>query len=437
MDAILLSRLQFAMTVFFHFIFVPLTIGLGVLVAAFETAYLKTRDEKWKKIAVFWGTLFKINFAFGIVTGFAMTFQFGTNWGAYAEYMGDIFASPLALEALIAFFMEATFFGIWISVDHRRALLKTVSMWFVAIGTTISSLWIITANAFMQNPVGYELAADGSKVLMADFFAVLGNPYLWYMLIHTILAAYVLTGAIIVAVSGWHLMKKSNTDVFKTSLRVGVIVLLVASILLPAVGMFYGHYVAEVQPMKAAAIEAVWEGGSGLPMYLIQIPGSDGNIVQMLGIPKLGSFLLTGSFDGTVAGLNTYDEIPPVALTFFSFRVMVALGVLFVLEALIGLFLIRKDDPADSSLARNYFRFMLWTIPLPYIAIMLGWVVAEVGRQPWIVYGLFKTSDAISATVPAVQIGFTLVLLTVFYLILGILDIYLIRRAAVAGPKGE
>ena len=435
MDAVLLSRLQFAVTVFFHFIFVPLTIGLGLLVALFETQYLRTKDAKWKKIACFWGTLFKINFAFGVVTGFAMTFQFGTNWSEYAEYMGDIFASPLALEALLAFFMESTFFGIWISVSHKRALLKTVSMWLVCIGTTISSLWIIAANAFMQHPVGYELAADGSKVLMSDFFAVLGNPYLWYMLIHTILAAYLLTGAFVIAVSGYHLMKGRDENVFRTSFKAAAVLFIIAALLIPALGMTYGHYVAAVQPLKAAAMEAVWEGGSGIPMYLFSVPGSDGNIIELIGIPKVGSFLLTGSFDGTVSGLHDFDQIPPVAPTYFSFRGMIMLGMLFIAESLVGLYLSRREDAGQTKLSRAYFRFMMWTIPLPYIAIALGWAVAEIGRQPWIVYGLLKTSDAVSATVPSAQILFTLVLLTVFYLILGVLDICLMRRAAVQGPE--
>lgn len=429
----MLSRLQFAVTVFFHFIFVPLTIGLGVWIAALETAYLKTKNEKWHKLADFWGKIFAINFAFGIVTGFAMTFQFGTNWGAYSEYMGDIFASPLALEALIAFFLEGTFFGIWISVSRKRQILKTVSMWLVAVGTTISSLWIITANAFMQNPVGYTLADDGSKVLMNDFIAVLSNPYLWYMLLHTLLAAYLLTGAFIVGVSAYHLLKKSNIDLFKTSIKFGLIIMVISALLLPPLGMFYGHYIADVQPMKAAAFEAVWESGSFVPMYLIQIPGTERNIVEALGIPGLGSFMITGDFSGEVKGLLEYDEIPPVWLVFLSFRIMVILGTVFIIQSALGLFLFRKPDFGESSNSRKYLKMMLYTIPLPYIAIMLGWVVAEVGRQPWIVYGLFKTSNAVSETVPEIQVAFTLVFLTLFYMILGALDYYLLRRHIVAG----
>lgn len=437
-DIVLLSRLQFAITIFFHFIFVPLTIGLGAMVAGFEVKYWKTQQEKWKKLAQFWGNLFKINFAFGIATGFAMTFQFGTNWGQYAEFMGDVFASPLALEALIAFFLEATFFGIWHFTGHKKPALKAVSMILVSIGTMISAIWIITANAFMQNPVGYELAADGSKILLSDFSAVLTNPYLWYMLIHTLLAAYLLSALFMVAVSGYFLLKKSNTDIYQTSMKLGVYVLIISALLLPTLGMFYGHYVGEVQPVKAAAMEAVWESGSDKPMYLLSIPSDseERNIVQLIGIPYVGSFLLTGDPRGEVTGLNDVDpdDRPPVAMTFFSFRIMIILGMIFILEALAGLYLVRKDPTMESSKSQKYMKIMLFSIPLPYFAIAFGWAVAEVGRQPWIVYGLYRTSEAISG-IPAIQILFSMGLLVLFYLLLFFLFLYLMKRAIVAGPE--
>ncbi|WNY22771.1 Cytochrome bd-II ubiquinol oxidase subunit 1 [Methanimicrococcus hongohii] len=437
-DIVLLSRLQFAITVFFHFIFVPLTIGLGAMVAGFEVKYWKTKQEKWKKLAQFWGNLFKINFAFGIVTGFAMTFQFGTNWGQYAEFMGDVFASPLALEALIAFFLEATFFGIWLFTSYKKPALKAISMVLVSIGTMISAIWIITANAFMQNPVGYQMAADGSKVLLSDFGAVLTNPYLWYMLIHTLLAAYLLSALFMTAISGYYLLKKSNVDMYRTSMKLGVYVLIISAILLPTLGMFYGHYVGQVQPVKAAAMEAVWESGSELPMYLIQIPSDsqERNLVQAIGIPYVGSFLLTGDPRGEVTGLNDVPEEdrPPVAITFFSFRIMVMLGIVFILEALAGLYLVRKDPTMESPKSRKYMKLMLYSIPLPYIAIMFGWAVAEVGRQPWIVYGLYRTSEAISG-IPAIQILFSMGLLVLFYLLLFFLFLYLMKRAIIAGPE--
>ena len=438
MDIVLLSRLQFAITVFFHFIFVPLTIGLGAMVAGFEVAYWKTLNEKWKKLAKFWGNLFKINFAFGVVTGFAMTFQFGTNWGLYAEFMGDVFASPLALEALIAFFLEGTFVGIWLFTSHKRAALKAVSMVLASVGTMISAIWIITANAFMQHPVGYEMAADGSKVLLSNFGEVLTNPYMWYMLIHTLLAAYLLSAMFVIAVSGFHLIKKADADIFRTSMKIGVYLMIISALLLPSFGMFYGHYVGQVQPVKAAAMEAVWESGSDKPMYLIQIPSltEDKNMVQLLGIPYVGSFLLTGDIHGEVTGLNDVvpEDRPPVAMTFASFRIMVMLGMIFILEALIGLYLVFKDPFMQSGKAKKYMKLMMYSLPLPYLAIAFGWAVAEVGRQPWIVYGLFRTSEAISG-IPAAQLTFSVGLLTLFYLLLFFLFLYLMLKAVKAGPE--
>jgi Cytochrome bd-type quinol oxidase, subunit 1 len=437
-DIVLLSRLQFAITVFFHFIFVPLTIGLGAMVAGFEVAYWKTQNEKWKKLAKFWGNLFKINFAFGLITGFAMTFQFGTNWGLYSEFMGDVFASPLALEALIAFFLEGTFFGVWMFTSHKKAALKAVSMVLVSIGTMISAIWIITANAFMQNPVGYEMAADGSKILLSNFAEVLTNPYLWYMLTHTVIAAYLLSAVFVIAVSGYYLIKKIDADIFRTSMKIGVYLMILSALLLPGLGMFYGHYVGEVQPVKAASMEAVWESGTDKPMYLIQIPSftEDKNLVQLIGIPYVGSFLLTGDIHGEVTGLNDIDpaDRPPVAVTFFSFRIMVMLGMLFIAEAFAGLFLIRKDPFMQSRKSKKYMKLMMYSLPLPYLAIAFGWAVAEVGRQPWIVYGLLRTSEAISG-IPAAQLTFSIGMLTLFYLLLFFLFLYLMVKAVKAGPE--
>ncbi|WP_279385218.1 cytochrome ubiquinol oxidase subunit I [Methanosarcina barkeri] len=214
-ELLLLSRLQFAITAAFHFIFVPLTLGLALLVAVMETMYYRNKDETWRKMADFWGNIFKINFAIGLVSGITLTFQLGTNWGAYAEFMGDVFGPPLAMEALFAFFLEGTFLGAWIFLGHNRQKLKAFSMWMVALGTNISSLWIITANGFMQHPVGYEMVADGSKVVMTDFIALITNGYVWYMLIHTLLAAYLLTSFVIMGICAYHFLKGNNNEVFK------------------------------------------------------------------------------------------------------------------------------------------------------------------------------------------------------------------------------
>lgn len=430
-ELLLLSRLQFAITVAFHFLFVPLTLGLALLVAGMETIYYKNRDETWRKMADFWGRIFKINFAIGLVTGLAMTFQFGTNWGAYAEFMGDVFGPPLAVEALLAFFLEGTFFGAWIFLDRNHQKLKAFSMWMVALGTNISSLWIIIANGFMQNPVGYEMATDGSKVVMADFFALLTNSYVWYMLVHTLLSAYMLTAFLIMGICAYHFLKRNNNEVFRKSFRIAVTIALATAVMLPVLGHGYAQYVTELQPAKGAAMDAIWETGSSVPMYLIQVPDSStgSNSVQLLEIPGLASFLYTGSFSGTITGLNQLpqEELPPVEMVFWSFRLMTILGSLFIIEALVGLYLQKSGKLYTSD---KYLKLLMWSIPLPYIAITAGWIVAEVGRQPWLVHGLLKTANGISS-VPTSDVLLSVILISAFYLILMVFEIYLMKKTVV------
>ncbi|AKB29768.1 Cytochrome d ubiquinol oxidase subunit I [Methanosarcina siciliae T4/M] len=396
-----------------------------------ETVYYKNKDETWRRMADFWGRIFKINFAIGLVTGLSMTFQFGTNWGAYSEFMGDVFGPPLAVEALLAFFLEGTFFGAWVFLDRSRQKLKAFSMWMVALGTNISSLWIITANGFMQNPVGYKMAADGSKVIMTDFLALVTNSYVWYMLVHTLLSAYLLTAFLIMGICAYHFLKRNNSEVFRKSFGIAVAIALVTAVLLPVLGHGYAQYVAELQPAKGAAMDAIWETGSGVPMYLIQVPDSStgSNSVQFLGIPGLASFLYTGSFSGTITGLNqlAQDELPPVGMVFWSFRLMTILGSLFIIEALLGLYLQKSGKLYTSD---KYLKLLMWSIPLPYVAITAGWIVAEVGRQPWIVYGLLKTANGISS-VPISDVLLSVVLISTFYLVLIVFEIYLIKKTVV------
>lgn len=430
-ELLLLSRLQFAITAAFHFLFVPLTLGLALLVASMETVYYKNKDETWRKMADFWGRVFKINFAIGLVSGITLTFQLGTNWGAYAEFMGDVFGPPLAVEALLAFFLEGTFFGAWIFLDRNRQKLKAFSMWMVALGTNISSLWIIIANGFMQHPVGYKMAADGSKVVMTDFFALLTNSYVWYMLVHTLLSAYLLTAFLIMGICAYHFLKRNNNEVFRKSFRIAVTIALATAVLLPVLGHSYAQYVTELQPTKGAAMDAIWETGSREPMYLVQVPDSStgSNSIQLLGIPGLASFLYTGSFNGTIIGLNQLpqDELPPVGMVFWSFRLMTILGSLFIIEALVGLYLQKSGKLYTSD---KYLKLLMWSIPLPYIAITAGWIVAEVGRQPWLVYSLLKTANGISS-VPITDVLLSIVLISTFYLILVVFEIYLMRKTVV------
>lgn len=441
--AITLSRLQFAFTILFHFLMVPLSIGLILIVVIFEFKYFKTKDDKFKKQADFWGNLFAINFVVGIVTGITMEIQFGTNWAEYSKFMGDIFGSPLALEALMAFFLESTFAGIWIFYRHKiSAKFRFVTAVMILIGTHLSAVWIITANGFMQNPVGYELATDGSKVILTDFLALTLNPYALYMLVHTITSAYLLGSFFVLGVCGYHLLKKQNVEFFKKAAKPALIVLLITSLAQPMIGHFYAQYVGDIQPAKAAAFEVVWETESEVPMYLIQIPGKDAeSSVNLLPIPYVGSLMYTNSPTGEVVGIKEATEewtpdmyasfIKMLPLTHISFRIMVGLGMMFVLLAMLGLLLYKKEKYVQNKWIHRAF---LYLMPTPWLAILLGWTVAEVGRQPWIVNGLMLTKDAVSMNVPAAQVGFSLITLVVFYGVLFMVEFYLLTKFIKRGP---
>ncbi|MBO8171380.1 MAG: cytochrome ubiquinol oxidase subunit I [Bacillaceae bacterium] len=433
MDVILLSRIQFAVTAMYHFLFVPLTIGLVILVAIMETRYAATKNVMYRSMADFWGKLFTINFALGVVTGITMEFQFGTNWSEYSKYMGDIFGSPLAIEALFAFFLESTFIGLWIfGRDRISPKMRAFSMWMVAIGTNISALWIITANGFMQNPVGYVL--NNGRIELASFSELVLNPYSWYMFFHTIFASYIVGSFFVMAVSAYHLLRKQHIPFFKTSFRMALVMAMVATIAVPLIGHAHGVNTAKVQPAKAAAMEAVWETGTNHPFHLIQIPDPENerNAVEALSIPYLGSLLYTNNPFGEVVGLKDIpeDERPNVSLVFWSFRGMVGLGLLFMIIAWYGFYLSKKDRLLIST---RYLKLVLYSVLLPYVAINLGWVVAEAGRQPWIVYGLMKTTEAISP-IGISQILFSISGLVIFYTMLIIADVYLLQKYAKKGP---
>ena len=432
-EVLLLSRLQFAITIIYHFLFVPLTIGLVVLVAVMETRYAKTLDPTYRRMADFWGKLFTINFVLGIVTGITMEFQFGTNWSEYSKYMGDIFGSPLAIEALVAFFLESTFIGIWLfGKDKISPKLRAFSMWMVAIGTNISALWIITANGFMQNPVGYVV--NNGRAELNDFGALLTNPYAWHMLLHTVVASYIVGSFFVMGISGYHLLRKNEVPFFKKSFKFGLILALIATTATPFIGHKHGTYTASVQPEKAAAMEAVWETEKGAPFNIIQIPDptNEKNSLELFSIPKLGSFFYTNTFDGEITGLKDIpkDERPNVNMVFYSFRLMVTLGVFFMLFSWVGAYLYKKDRLLES---KWYLKTGMYVMLLPYVAINLGWVVAEVGRQPWVVYGLMKTEEAVSP-IALSQVIFSIAGLVIFYTVLIIADVYLLKKYAKNGP---
>ena len=436
MDVVMLSRLQFAVAVFFHFIFVPLTLGLSVILAWMETRYVRTGDEFWKKQAKFWGKLFLINFTLGVVTGITLEFQFGTNWSRYSEYVGDIFGSLLAIEATVAFFLESTFLAVW-HFGWKRVSKKMhlASIYIVAFAGNLSALWIILANGFMQHPVGYTINEAMGRAELANFWQVVTNGYAWGMYAHTVLASWALGGFFVLGVSAWHLLRKSNVEFFRASFKMSAGFTLVLVLLLGLSGDQQGKTVAQLQPAKLAALESHWETGRNVPFYLLAWPdeANEGNKVQAIGIPGLLSWIAYGNTDAEVKGLKDFakEDRPPVMPTFLSFRGMIAMAGIFVLLA-VGAFLQRKKDEPCPLLLKA----LVWNIPLPYIAIMLGWAVAEIGRQPWIVYGLMRTSDAVSP-VPAENVAISLGGFIVVYSLLGLLDIYLLRKYAIKGPNAQ
>ncbi|WP_342589415.1 cytochrome ubiquinol oxidase subunit I [Symbiobacterium terraclitae] len=430
----MLSRIQFALTVGFHFVFVPLSIGLILFTAIMETLYVRTGDPKYKTLTKFWGRLFTINFLLGVVTGVAMEFQFGTNWSRYSEFMGDIFGSPLAVEALMAFFLESTMLGIWIFGWNKLSKkMHLLAGWLVAIGTHLSAVWIIVANGFMQNPVGYVLRNNRAELV--NFWEVLFNPYAWYTYVHTIFACYSVGAFFVLAVAAYHLLRRRNVDMMKASLRIATVFAIIATLGNAITGHFNGQNVALRQPTKFAAMEGVWEGGQGVGFPLFAIPDSanERNAVEVGVIPGLTSFMAFNSTDAHVPGLKDFpvDERPPVGLTFWSFRVMVGLGVLMLVLAALAWWHNRKGTLMERT---TLLKFLLWSIPIPYIATNLGWMVAEVGRQPWTVYGLITTADSVSPVALA-DVVISLGLVVIFYAILVGLDIYLLVRYAKAGPE--
>lgn len=432
MDVLMLSRLQFAMATMFHFIFVPLTLGLSILVAVMETKYVRTGDEMYKRMTKFWGKLFVINFVLGVVTGITLEFQFGTNWSRYSEYVGDIFGSLLAIEATVAFFLESTFLGAWIfGWNVLSPKMHAMCIWLVAIASNVSALWILIANAFMQHPVGYVIR--NGRAELENFFTVIFNPFAWQQYVHTLSGAFTLAGFFIMGVSAYHLLKKQNIDFFTRSFKMGMVFALVFSVLVAVQGHHHAQEVTMIQPAKLAAMESLWETHEdGAPMYLLVVPDekNEKNAIELFGIPGALSFLAHNSFTAPVQGLKDWpaEERPPVMLTFLSFRTMVGIGTLLPILCIWAF--LRRNKLTETP---RLLRAMLFAIPLPYIAIEAGWVVAEVGRQPWIVYGLMKTSEAVSPIVTS-QVAFSLVALTLLYALLGAVDIYLLFKFAKKGP---
>ena len=434
MDTLMLSRLQFAAATFFHFLFVPLTLGLSVLLAIMETTYVRTGNEEYKNMARFWGKIFLINFAIGVVTGITLEFQFGTNWSRYSEYVGDIFGSLLAIEATVAFFLESTFIAVWAFGWKRLSpRAHAVTIWLVALASNLSAVWILIANSWMQHPVGFVIR--NGRAELDSLTAIITQPFAWHTIVHTVSAGYILSGFFVMGISAWHLLKKQEISFFKKSFRLAVGFALIFAIVEVVQGHMHGGEVAKLQPTKFAAMESVWETTKSAPQYLLVIPDPDNerNLVEFGAIPGALSMLAFHDFSAEVKGLKDFapSERPPVTISTVSFRAMITLGFFFLIAAFIGWF--RRDTIEQRPALLKVFIF---SIPLPYIASELGWMLAEVGRQPWVVYGVMKTSSAVSP-IAASQVAVSLAAFVLVYTFLGLVAYYLIWSHARKGPAAE
>lgn len=437
MDVVALSQLQFAATCMFHWIFVPLTLGLSIMTAWMETRYVMTGDETWLRMTKFWGKLFLINFALGVVTGITMEFQFGLNWAEYSRYVGDIFGAPLAIEATLTFFLESVFIGVWIFGWKKiPKKVHALSIWLAAIATNLSALFILLANSWMQKPVGFVIR--NGRAEMENFLTVLTNPYGWIKFSHTLSSGYALAAFVIMGVSAWHLLRKNEVEFFTRSFKMAAVWAFVASMVVGLSGDFHAVEIAKTQPSKFAAMEAQWETQRGVGMNLLLFPdvARECNSIEALCIPNALSFLAFKDPNAEIKGLKSFppELRPPVTPTFLSFRLMAGIGTFMILASLLGIVLSRRTNFTDQ---RAFLLLMVLSIPAPYLAQQFGWLVAELGRQPWIVYGVLKTADAVSKSVTATQVTLSLLGFTVLYGFLGAIDVFLLVKYAKKGPAKD
>ena len=444
MSEVFLARLQFAITTSYHFFFVPLTLGLSLLVALMQTAYVRTGDETYKRMTKFWGKLFIINFAMGVVTGIVMEFQFGMNWSEYSRFVGDIFGVPLAIEALLAFFLESTFLGIWIFGWNRLPKkVHLASIWLVAIGSNLSALWILIANSWMQQPVGYVL--NNGRAELVDFPALLANGHVWVQWPHTFFSGIATTAFFVLGISAYHLLRRSkDIEVFRRSFKIGAVYAVIGVVLVIFNGHSQAQYMVRVQPMKMAAAEALWDTEEPASMSLFTIGDTKNREdVFAIRVPGLLSFMSCNNFDCQVEGINniqaeyeqTYgpgDYVPPVFVSYWTFRIMVGAGFLMLALALFALYLMMRNQIGRFGW---FLKVLLVAIPLGYIANTAGWLLAEVGRQPWIVFGLMRTEAGVSATVGAGVILLSVIVFTLVYGSLMAADIYLLAKFARRGSE--
>jgi cytochrome d ubiquinol oxidase subunit I len=440
LTAVGLARLQFATTSIYHFLFVPLTLGLGPLVAIMQTAWHRTGDERWLRLTRFFGTLFLINFAIGVATGLVQEFEFGMNWSTYSKFVGNVFGAPLAIEGLAAFALESTFLGLWIFGWNRIGpRLHLATIWIAVLGTWLSGYFILVANSWMQHPVGYKIV--NGEAQLTSVWALLTNGFALRAYLHTVLAGLIFGSIVMLGVCCWHFLRSHEVDLFRKAAKLALIVAVPVTLLQLVVGNRFGEAVTSAQGMKIAASEAQWNTCQPCGFSLFQIGGfskSDPTPSFSIVIPRLLSYMATGSFDGKVQGLNQLQAteqhdygsgnyLPDIRVIYWSMRVMAFAGVLMFLIALLGAWLYRRKRLES---ARWFHRVAIGAVALPYVAATAGWVLTEMGRQPWIVQGLLLTAKANSPNVSTTWIGISLAVFLTLYVTLGIVDFVLMRRYA-------
>ncbi|MGW1868374.1 cytochrome ubiquinol oxidase subunit I [Streptomyces mauvecolor] len=464
-----LARWQFGITTVYHFLFVPLTISLAALVAGLETAWVRTGKEKYLKATKFWGKLFLINIAMGVVTGIVQEFQFGMNWSDYSRFVGDVFGAPLAFEALIAFFFESTFIGLWIfGWDKLPKKIHCACIWMVSIGTMLSAYFILAANSWMQHPVGYKLNKATGRAELTDFWHVLTQDTTLVVVFHTLTAAFLTGGAFMVGVAAIHLRRKKHIPVMRTSLRLGLVTLVIGGLLTAVSGDSLGKVMFKQQPMKMAAAEALWDGQNSAPFSIFAVGDvAKGHNDVEISVPGVLSFLADSNFSSYVPGINDVNKAeqekfgpgdyrPNIPVTFWGFRWMIGFGMTSFAIGLAGLWLTRKKfmlAPAmrtgedevpnlvlfkstalGTRLTKWYWFAAVWTLGFPLIANSWGWIFTEMGRQPWVVYGVLRTKDAVSPSVSQGEVLTSMIVFTLLYAVLAVVEVKLLVKYVKAGP---
>ena len=447
LDPLLLARIQFAATTVFHFFFVPITIGMVFLIAIFESIYVKTGDEHYKRITKFFGHLFLINFAVGVVTGILQEFQFGMNWSEYSSFVGDVFGPSLAIEALLAFYLESTFIGIWIfSWEKINKKLHAMCIWLVSIGTLMSAFWILSANSFMQHPVGVKYVENsviGKKAEMIDFFAIIKNPYLWNQFPHVVTMALTVGAFTNAGIASWKMVRNQEVPMFRKAFKISIVAALIGSTGLFVTGHSQMQYLVREYPMKVAAAEALYEdtGNSAPFSILATIDQKQQKAEHYLEVPGMLSFLAYDKFEGSLKGMKSLqkemdekyypvvgkhiDYTPDVPTIYYSFRVMsYSVGILILMSLLGTIFAFKRTEIKK----RWFLQLMPWTLLVAEVATACGWIMAEMGRQPFLIFGVMATESGVSPNSGA-SVLFSLLVFCVLYTVLGITQFIAFRYA--------